>query len=505
MFDDKNTILNSGLEKAKNLEEENNFQEAFSIYDNLLIQYPEDKNTIFARGLLYKKTGLMKQALLSFNRLLQLGAIEHVALFNIAETLKMMKEYDKAIIYYVKAIHRKKDEVALYHSACDLMIRNNHINDAKNLVALGFETLPDNPDLLSIKGKILAYEKKYTEAEKEYGKAIKSIDKSIAKNYILNDYAKIKEELGEFEEAINIISKSKKEEKKLLSSKGISSNFIDEFITISSKMEVSKDWQGKITSDNKSPIFVVGFPRSGTTLVEQILYSHPNLSVSDEANILPNMVFNLSKILKQNIEYPDGLNYITKDKILKWRSEYISRMAKIIPDFDSNLRIVDKNPMSFVYFLAIKRFFPEAPIVMIIRDPRDVVISCLFQNFTPNISNIHFYSIEDCTKYYSDSMNLYLKYRDSLNLNILQVSYEDLCNDSEKNIRKIITHINEGWHDDILQYYNNDHRYISNPSFDNVTKEINKDAICKWKNYEKHLDKVLPTLEPFIKEFGYKI
>jgi len=503
MFNDKKTIVSSDIEKAKKLEKQNNFQEALSIYKNLLDRYPEEIDVIFARGRLFQNIGKLQEALRDFNHLIKRGLNGYALLYNTAETLKLLKEYDQAISYYMKAITSKNDELYIYHAACDLMIRTNQISQARELVNLGFKVLPENPDLYSIEGKLFASEDNYKDADRAYSKALKSLGSSPSKNYILNEYAKVKEKLGKYDEAIDLIIKSKSDEKKRLDLKGASTEFIDNFIRKSSQINIEKDWQGKTESDNESPIFVVGFPRSGTTLMEQILYSHPHLAVSDENNIMPNMVFNMAKILKQKIDYPDGFNYLTKDKILKWRGEYYSRMATNILDFKIGQRIVDKNPMSFIYMLTIKRFFPESPVLMMIRDPRDVVLSCFFQNFTPNPSNMHFYSLEDCAKYYADAMGLYLKYRDNLNMNILQVSYEELCNDFEGSIRSIISHVNEDWTDDILNYYGQGHRYIGNPSFNAVTKEIDNSAIAKWENYDKHIEKVLPILDPFIKEFGY--
>jgi len=140
---------------------------------------------------------------------------------------------------------------------------------------------------------------------------------------------------------------------------------------------------------------------------------------------------------------------------------------------------------------------------MMIRDPRDVVLSCFFQNFSPNSSNAHFYSLEDSAKYYADAMGLYLQFRDNLDLNIMQVKYEDLCDDLEPNLRKIINHIGEDWDDNLLEFYNQEHRYIQTPSFEAVKEPVSKKAIGKWKNYEKYFEPILPILEPFIKEWGY--
>jgi hypothetical protein len=239
--------------------------------------------------------------------------------------------------------------------------------------------------------------------------------------------------------------------------------------------------------------------------MEQIMLAHPNLTVTDELQVMPAKTHFMDKVIGRHVPFPNGLKNLSLDEIQAWRNEYYAAMARQMPDTDQSLRLVDKNPTSFYYFGVIQRFFPESPAVMMIRDPRDVCLSCLFQTFAPNTDTVHFYSLEDTVKFYAEIMSLYIEFRDTLPLNLLQVKYEDLCDDFETHARAIFNHIGEDWHDDILRYHELEKRqFIQTPSFEAVRKPINKGAIAKWKNYEEYFKPVMSTLQPFLDEFGYK-
>lgn len=255
---------------------------------------------------------------------------------------------------------------------------------------------------------------------------------------------------------------------------------------------------------HNSPVFLIGFPRSGTTLAEQLLFTRSDLIVTDELSIIDNLSHspNITLDLPQR-QYPADHMSFNNEDLSTLRQAYFSSMEKNLGTTFEDQIILDKNPIAIIYLSTISQLFPESKILMMIRDPRDVCISCFFQSFSPNYSNFHFYSLEDTIDYYVRVMNLYLHYKEVLSLNILEIKYEDLCHNLTDNSKKMMKFIGQKWDKKVLEFYKQE-RYISTPSFNTVSQPINAKAIGNWKNYQEQLAPYLPQLEPFIKAFGYE-
>jgi hypothetical protein len=266
-----------------------------------------------------------------------------------------------------------------------------------------------------------------------------------------------------------------------------------------------QNWSSAVVDHLQDPIFVVGFPRSGTTLLEQILFAHPNLIATDELDSLRDTSRTLSQIVGREIAYTQGWKDLSESDIAKCREHYFASMSNLIPNYDANQRIVDKNPMSIVHLHAALRFFPKSPIVVMIRDPRDVCLSCFFQSFEHNVTTKNFYNLKSTFKYYARVMKCYRELKQTLPLNILEIKYEDMCADFESHAHKLISHVGETWDEKVLNFHSKENaRFISTPSFSEVFKPVNKGAVGKWKDYEKQLASYLPIIEPYLEAFGYK-
>ena len=143
--------------------------------------------------------------------------------------------------------------------------------------------------------------------------------------------------------------------------------------------------------------------------------------------------------------------------------------------------------------------------MMMIRDPRDVCLSCFVQTFGYNMSNQHYFSLESAVEIYANTMELYFEYRDKLPLDILEIKYEDLVSDIDHYCHKIVDFIGEEWDENILHYYEKHNRNTYNtPSFEAVTRPVYTSSIGKWKNYAKQFEPYRKQLEPYVKAFGYE-
>jgi len=252
------------------------------------------------------------------------------------------------------------------------------------------------------------------------------------------------------------------------------------------------------------PVFFVGFPRSGTTLVEQILNQHPGIVTTDEKPLVQNVIDGIPLLLGSNESYPQNLSRLTSRDLAVLQHGYWQQVEREIGTLSPDMRLVDKLPLNLIDLGFICRLFPEARILVAIRDPRDVCLSCFMQGFQLNPAMINFLSIEATTDFYRQVMGLWLHYRAILPMHWYQYRYEDLVDDFENTTKGILDSLGVAWSGTLNEFHiNAQQRYINTPSYQDVATPIYRRAMARWKNYEKYIDPYMDRLTPFLEEFGY--
>ena len=266
------------------------------------------------------------------------------------------------------------------------------------------------------------------------------------------------------------------------------------------------NWETSWDDGVSAPTFFVGFPRSGTTLTEQILDSHPGIVATDEAPLLPMLVEHVPQMLVDRPKFPAGLQDLTPDQVRTLRSMYWENASRFVGQADLEGRhLVDKLPLNLVNLPLVRRIFPEAKVITALRDPRDVCLSCLMQEFRPNVAMVHFYTLETTARLYVGVMDLWMRYREHIGLASIETRYEDLVNDLEGSARRLLEFLGMPWDDAVLAYTDRaKERLISTPSYEAVSRPIYKSSAGRWRNYEAQLEPVREMLQPFIEAFGYE-
>ena len=260
------------------------------------------------------------------------------------------------------------------------------------------------------------------------------------------------------------------------------------------------------TGNEKQPVFLVGFPRSGTTLLEQIIASRMGFDTSDELPVLDDITKNITTLLGRDMHLPEDLNRLRTDDIKKIRSFYwhqIENKIGIIPD--KNL-FLDKQPLNLLHIGFIEKSFPDSKIILLLRDPRDVCLSNFLQMFALNEAMIHFLNIKSTVDFYCEVMGLWLTYKNTIQSNYLEIKYENLVTKPAETIERLCSFLLP---DPADPHKGTDHiqcatkKVISTPSYHDVTQPIYTRAVSRWKNYRKHLEPHFDKLERFIVAFGY--
>ena len=235
----------------------------------------------------------------------------------------------------------------------------------------------------------------------------------------------------------------------------------------------------KSSTNNPDPIFVLGMPRSGSTLVDQIISSHSKVDGTQE---LPNIIKIAAELNndKQN-SYPEVLKELDDLKISKLGKDYISETTWAR---DKAPFFIDKMPNNFIHIGLIKTILPNAKIIDTRRDPMDTCFSCFKQFFARG--QLFTYSMEDLGNYYTDYIRAMNHWHKVYGKDIFTVHYDDVINKTEETIRELIDYCNLPFEQECLEFYKSS-RPVKTPSAEQVRQPIYKSGLNYWKNYEKHL------------------
>jgi tetratricopeptide (TPR) repeat protein len=237
------------------------------------------------------------------------------------------------------------------------------------------------------------------------------------------------------------------------------------------------------------PVFIVGMPRSGTTLTEQIIASHPNVHGAGELS-------HLMSIVKSNTSYPDNVSKLNPAELTTWAKSYIKALQQHDP---SAHHITDKMPGNFIAIGLIHLMLPNAKIIHVSRHPLDNCISYFTQLFEDG--HAYSYDLSELGHYYADYARLMEHWRKVLPSNaFFDVRYEDIVADKETQARRLIEYCGLEWNDACLDFHKNK-RSIHTASVTQVRQPIYTSSVARWKSYEKFLEPLIDALGDSIQKF----
>ena len=251
--------------------------------------------------------------------------------------------------------------------------------------------------------------------------------------------------------------------------------------------------------------FLGGHPRSGTTLLEQILDAHPDVLAFDEPG-----AFNQE--ITRNVPLPVGtgevqakvLDALPSTRIKPVRERYVKSLLREIEGEPAAQILLDKNPsptMSLPHWL---RVFPELKVIIALRDPRDVIISCFFLNLMLNATNMNFLTFERVAKHYSDLMDVWLRMRELGGFDWIETRYEDVVENLETEGRRATEFLGLTWHPDQMRSHETARRkFLFAPTYHDVTQPVYRRAVGRWERYAEFLEPIQAKLAPYCRAFGY--
>jgi len=243
--------------------------------------------------------------------------------------------------------------------------------------------------------------------------------------------------------------------------------------------------------------FLVGFPRSGTTLADTFLMGHRDCFVLEELPLLNDAASSLGPM--------EGLPNVDPRRLGDARESYLEQVRRIVGEREVTV-VIDKFPLNLLAAPIIHSLFPDAPVIFVQRHPCDAVLSGFMQSFEPNIGMASFLELEDAADFYDRVMRVWDASRRALDLNVRTIVYEELVVDPAGALRPIVDALGLEWDQGMLDHVSTAARRgaLLNTSYNQVTEPLHRAASGRWRRYEKQLEPVLPVLLPWAERLGYK-
>ena len=260
-------------------------------------------------------------------------------------------------------------------------------------------------------------------------------------------------------------------------------------------------WQPLPPPAGRTPVFVVGFPRSGTTLLEQMLDAHPDFRSMDERAFIHELIEGMELAGQP---YPGGLADLTAREADQLRDVYFRRVERVVPELGKH-QLVDKNPLNMLCLPMIMRLFPQARIILCLRHPCDVLLSCYMQPFRSPAFMVLCSSLQRLADGYVQAFEQWQKQVEVFAPKLLEWRYESVVGRFDASIARLGEFLELEDASPMARFseHARGKRFISTPSYAQVTQGISSKAVDRWHAYREMFEPVLPTLRPVMQRFGY--
>ena len=422
---------------------------------------------------------------------------------NLAKLLYAMNRWDEAIAEYQRLIRDNPQDTASHASLAYALQSANRLAEAEQVAAAGLQLDPDHPGLNLAMAICERRAGKFEQALQRFQRIdLHAMDIPLAATFHY-ERGLLHDRLDQVEPAFADFSEGNRLQAADALQRGVDKARYTAELDRMEQMDVG--WLGELPATPghpPAPVFLVGFPRSGTTLLDQILDSHPKIQTLEEKPIVSILCDDIDRLVAGT---PGGLKDLRPDQVARLRELYYEYVADFIELKPGNL-LVDKFPLNLTRLPYILRIFPDARFILALRHPGDCVLSCFMHLFAPNDAMANFYTLEDTAALYARVMGLWRRWAEQLPLRYQRVYYEHLVRDLPGEIKPLLAFLGVEWTEDMARPHEHASRraHINTPSHSQVTQPIYQRAAGRWRRYEPHMAGVLRTLQPHIAYFGYE-
>jgi tetratricopeptide (TPR) repeat protein len=430
-------------------------------------------------------------------------------LADIAQLLINLGKQDEGAQALEAALADPAADAATLLTCIEIAERINRLDQAQALVAR-LQSQPQlsaaNEDLVVIRARLAQRNGDHATAERLYRQALLANADSAKKHMELFPLAQSLDAQGRDKEALTALQEahaSQFEYLRRISPAMALAGAPPMLITGEScEPEDAIAWQEHDAPGTEdSPVFIVAFPRSGTTLLEVTLDAHPGLKSMDEQPFIQNA---LEEMRAVGVDYPRQLATLSRSDLAKLRANYWRRVAGKI-QLQPGQRLVDKNPLNILRLPVIRRLFPNAPILFGVRHPCDVILSCYMQHFRAPEFALLCKSPLTLARGYQRTIDFWFQQSEILRPRSLEVRYETLVTDFEPEVRTILQFLELPWDDAVMEpgLHAQEKGFISTPSYSQVVRPVSAKSVDRWHHYAGMFEPIIPIVQRTLDRLGY--
>jgi len=510
-------LLDQLYEKGRWMLEQSRVLEAISPWQEIVSMIPQNATAHYNLGGLFMRAGDTGRAIDCYQQAVELNPDYAPAWCNLGAALQRSGNHNEAISAFIKAIHIIPQYALAHANLAECYEMTNRLDEAKAAVRKSLAIEPEQPVAQLVLARIYIRFHRWNEARM-------ILERLLAKEMTLrqrahahNLYGRVLEKLQDPQKAYLAFTEAQRLH--CLSQEVCN---IDPMAYPAMLEHIHTWWQQQCSarerkpssiskvqraeiSQHTSPVFLVGFPRSGTTLAEHILSAHPALVSSNERPLLDAVVNALRPKNKPELAWTAALKEPHRVDWKAMRSLYWQQAARLSGYRTTITRFVDKLPLNIVHLGLVEILFPDSQVLVVLRDPRDACLSAFQQEFVPNEAMVQLTSIQSAAKLYEKVMGLWLIQRSRLSLPWLEIRYEDLVKNPNEIVRQMLAFLKLPIDPAVFRFYESSNtRHISTPSYHSVVRPIHTDSIGRWKPYESFFEESKNRLASFINAFGYE-
>ena len=489
---------------ANTLQLAEQYVEAVVVYKQAIDLNPKHVVAFNNLGLALSKLGSLKEAETQYKNALKLMPNYYEAHLNIGNLHYGLQQFEKAEEDYQKAIAIQPNYADAYLNLCELYEKTNKLTDVLSVVKKARDKVSRKKDeFLLFEAFVLFRQDRFQFVEEIISKINPDKLSENRKTIFFKlkaDWLHHQENFDEAFEAYEHMNNNVKNsaEYQMCSANQYYDAQREKICEIESLQETLK-FRNIIQAKWFQPSFLIGFPRSGTTLLDTILRSHSGIDVVEEQPLVSKMLEKLgATISMSDIEAID----LKSAKVLS--DIYFRELEKSI-NIQENILVIDKLPLNILSIPIITKVFPEAKFILALRHPLDCVLSCWMQNFKLNAAMANMVDLDRIVDFYCTTMEILKLCEQRYSINIHPIRYEDLVSDFIGTISTLMNFLELSWEDQLEGYQRTalSRAKINTPSYTQVVKPIYETAAYRWKKYEDHLQPHKPKLAHWINEFGY--
>jgi tetratricopeptide (TPR) repeat protein len=491
------------LNLAKILIVEGALTKASRVLTRLLKLEPNNFKAWNELGKAYRELNKNAEAAAIFKKSLNIDSNNTRTLQLLAGTLHSLGNIDPALKCLEKALQLKPESSKIHQDYCSILEQTHRKEKYRFAVSAARKHCSaEDPHMQMIEARYYINEGELAAASKLLTAIAPDLLENTAQISRAESLGKIADKLGQHEAAFIHFQQANE----ILRQEPSTARFDGRFRSRLDRLEklYTSKWvdswtRPAIDDDLPTPVFLIGFPRSGTTLLDNILHSHSQISVVEEQPVVQNMIEFLGGAQRD-------ISSLSQQEILDARASYWKDLRTHLNKDDNVSTVVDKLPFHSVNAGHIYRIFPEAKFILALRHPCDCVLSCFMQAFRLNEAMAELLSMEGAAEIYDKTMSLWLRYNELLPLNSHRVYYEKLIDSVESQIDPLLNFLGLEWEENLLNFSDTarSRQSINTPSYNQVTQPLYSSARGRWENYASQMNEVLPGLLQWAEHWNYE-